>query len=477
MPTATADQLLEQARILPYATEPIAKGRILVTGYFGGWAFLSEDELRLLRTEDIHSSMRLYAKLRDAGIIINGENINTAAGIYANLNKSLLQAPSLHMINTTNMCNNRCRYCHAGVSMGKDMMSLETAEKVVDFIFSCASRYATIEFQGGECLLNWKVVRRVVEKAREMNKGGKRDLHMCIVSNLLLMDQEKLDFLIDNDVAICSSIDGTKAIHDANRRTSAGGDTFDKTVDKVRFIKETYEKRDLPKKVDMLATITRTALSDPRGIIDTYVSLGTANVHLRPVHDLGDALNSWPDLSYTPEEFFAFWKEAMDYIIELNRRGTRIMERGAFNILCKILRYRDPLYVELMSPTGMGRSTLLYNFDGAIFSSDEGRMIPERIFQIGTVDQPAGEVLGSEDNQNTWASSFMDLIAYHSAFRPWGGVHPVHVYQAQRTIIPNISRSATFKIYRMQCKYLFEKIAENGFEKELFLDWATKVIF
>ena len=71
----------------------------------------------------------------------------------------------------------------------------------------------------------------------------------------------------------------------------------------------------------------------------------------------------------------------------------------------------------------------------------------------------------------------MDLIAYHSAFRPWGGVHPVHVYQAQRTIIPNISRSATFKIYRMQCKYLFEKIAENGFEKELFLDWATKVIF
>jgi uncharacterized protein len=476
MAASPVAQSIDETRILPYATEPITEDKVLVTGYFGGWTFLSPNELQCLKEERINESAELYGKLRDSGIIINGENVGTILGIYSGLNRGLFRAPSLHMINVTNMCNNRCKYCHAGVSQGKDMMSLETADKVVDFIFRSASKWATIEFQGGECLLNWKVVRRVVEKARQMNKDGKRDIHICIVSNMLLMDQEKVDFLIENDVAFCTSLDGTQAIHDANRKSATGEDTFLKTVEKVKWIKEEFKKRGLSKKVDMLATITRTALSDPKGIIDTYLSLGTQTIHLRSVNDFGDALNLWPELSYSAEEFFVFWKQALDYIIELNRNGTPIMERGAYNILCKLLCYRDPLYVELMNPTGMGRSTLLYNFDGAIFSSDEGRMIPERIFQLGTIEQPVGEVLGSEDNKNTWASTFMDLVAYHSAFRPWGGVHPVHVYKTQRTTIPNLSRSKPFKIYSMQCKYLLELIARDGYEKGLFMGWTEKVI-
>ena len=152
------------------------------------------------------------------------------------------------------------------------------------------------------------------------------------------------------------------------------------------------------------------------------------------------------------------------------------MERGAYNIVCKILKRRDPMYVEFMSPTGMGRTALLYNFDGAIYSSDEGRMISEPVFKIGTVDQEPMEVLGSEDNINTWASSILDLTCYNSPFRPWGGIHPVKIYQDQGTIIPNINTHPEYKIYTMQCKYLFKKIAENGFEKELFMKWAETII-
>ena len=119
---------------------------------------------------------------------------------------------------------------------------------------------------------------------------------------------------------------------------------------------------------------------------------------------------------------------------------------------------------------------LLYNYDGAIYSSDEGRMISEPIFQLGTVEDEPRDVLVSNNNIKTWISSFLDLTSYNSAFRPWGGIHPVKIYQDQGTIIPNLSKSSAYKIYCMQCKFLFEKIVENGFEKELFMKWADRII-
>lgn len=464
-----------KTRVLPYAVEGLDNGKFLVSGYFGGWVILSEEDVSLLKSGDFSLNRQLYAKLQDAGIILNKDNVDSTAEIYRGTNRNLFSKPSLHMINVTNTCNYRCRYCHAGVSQGKDFMSKETALKVLKFIFKSGHHYSTIEFQGGECLLNWKVVKLITEKARQLNKVFKKDLHICIVSNLSLLNEDKLKFLTDHDVAICTSLDGSMEIHDANRRTLAGADTFSTTKEKIKFVKEYYKSRGLDRKLDVLATITRAALSNPRAIVDMYVELGIKTLHLRPVHNLGDALKSWPELAYSPQEFYDFWKKAMEYIFELNKNNMDIMERGAYNIMRRVF-HNDAFYVELMSPTGMGRTALLYNFDGSIFNSDEGRMIPEPIFRIGNVDQEPMEVLGSSENTNIWASSFMDLISYNSAFRPWGGIHPVKIYQDQGTIIPNISEHSEYQIYRMQCKYIFEKIAENGFEKELFMKWASKVI-
>ncbi|MBI2134882.1 radical SAM protein [Candidatus Woesearchaeota archaeon] len=465
-----------ETRILPYAYERLSSGKFVVTGYFGGWVLLSEEGLDSLKSEDFYENKDLYEKLKNSCIIIDNENLDLATGIYSAINRNLFLQPSLHMINVTNTCNYRCRYCHAGVSQGKDFMSRETALKTLKFIFKSGGPYITIEFQGGECLLNWKIVKLVVEKSREMNKIFKKDLHICIVSNLSLLNEEKLRFLAQHDVAICTSIDGSREVHDANRRTLAGHDTFNVTNDKVLFVKDYYKKLNLERKVDVLATITRLALEHPKEIVDTYVRLGIRTLHLRPVQNFGDALSRWPELTYTPEEFYDFWVKAMEYVFELNKRGIDIMERGSFNIVCKVLNHTDPMYVELMSPTGMGRTALLYNFDGAVYSSDEGRMILEPVFKIGTVDQEPMEVLGSEDNINTWASSFLDLTCYNSPFRPWGGIHPVKVYQDQGTIIPNVNMHPEYRIYAMQCKYLFDKIAEDGFEKELFMKWAGRVI-
>ena len=283
-----------KTRILPYAAEKLSNDKFIVTSYFGGWIFLDEQEFCLLRSNTFFENEILYSKLKESGIIIEDEDYSEAIKIYSGINRNLFLQPSLHMINTTNMCNYRCRYCHAGVSQGRDLMSAKTALKIVKFIFLSSGPHLTIEFQGGECLLNWKVVKLVVEKSRKLNKIFKKDLHICIVSNLSLLDEEKLKFLTDHDVSICTSLDGSIDIHDANRKTALGENTFQMTKDRILHIKEYYKKRGLNKRVDILATITKLALNNPKEIVDAYVDLGIPILHLRPVPKFWDGLNKRP---------------------------------------------------------------------------------------------------------------------------------------------------------------------------------------
>ena len=61
----------------------------------------------------------------------------------------------------------------------------------------CATDSVTLEFQGGEPLLNWPVVKFLTEHARKFNTLGK-NLNIVLVTNMLLMDEEKMRFLADH---------------------------------------------------------------------------------------------------------------------------------------------------------------------------------------------------------------------------------------------------------------------------------------
>jgi len=62
----------------------------------------------------------------------------------------------------TGDCNLRCRYCYAGGGEKKEYMSWETARKAVDYV-AARSKSFKIQFSGGEPLLNFPLVKRVIE--------------------------------------------------------------------------------------------------------------------------------------------------------------------------------------------------------------------------------------------------------------------------------------------------------------------------
>lgn len=462
--------------ILPYNSIEIGGGFLAISN-FGSWCHLSEGEFDALRRYDIRGNPALVEKLREKGILLGKGNANKTVSDFRNLNRFLMQGPSLHIVVPTLKCNHECVYCHAKTPKEDALdMDKETAIRVLDFVFKTESPAITIEFQGGEPLMGWETVKFIVEEARSLNeKYEKRNLAITIVTNLTLMDDEKLDFLTKNGVSICTSLDGPKHVHDANRKYFGGGSAYDDVTRWIGKINGDYKRRGLNLRVNALPTITRQSLPYWKEIVNEYVSMGFDIIHLKFLNRLGAASESWEVIAYTPEEFIGFWEKAMNYIIELNKKGTRIVERMAQVMLTKMLLKKDYGFTELMSPCGAGRTQLLYNCNGDIYTCDEGRMLGNDLFSLGNVKKDSyNDIIRSDKLIGVCHSSMLDNYCGMCAYKPYCGTCPVMNFAEQGTVVPSITETMRCKIYKAQFTYLFNRIIKDFETLEIFRGWVDE---
>ena len=321
--------------ILPFNAEKI-NDKYLVTNMMGCWDALNEKEFRQLNSLRVLEGGDLFNRLLERGLIVDEDNIRRVIEGYRNLNANLFTDTSLHIAVVTKRCNLRCNYCHAQGGASSEDMSIETASRVLQYLFDVRNNSVTLEFQGGEPLLNWPVVKFLTEHARKFNTLGK-NLNIVLVTNMLLMDDEKMRFLADHDVDVCASLDGPADIHDKNKTDADGRGTHAQVVEKIEHFSKQFGR-----KAHMLPTITRHSLAHPERIIDEYLRLGQGEIALRPVNRIGYACGCWEDIGYTAEEFNVFYTKAMAYIMKLNTSGSYISERTARTILTKVLLKADP---------------------------------------------------------------------------------------------------------------------------------------
>ena len=198
----------------------------------GCWDALNEKEFRQLNSLRVLEGGDLFNRLLERGLIVDEDNIRRVIEGYRNLNANLFTDTSLHIAVVTKRCNLHCYYCHAQGGASSEDMSIETASRVLQYLFDVRNKSVTLEFQGGEPLLNWPVVKFMTEHARKFNTLGK-NLNIVLVTNLLLMDDEKMRFLADHDVDVCTSLDGPADIHDKNKMDVAGRGTHAQVVEKI----------------------------------------------------------------------------------------------------------------------------------------------------------------------------------------------------------------------------------------------------
>lgn len=451
--------------IIPFNSLGI-KGRRLVTNMLGGWDFLDTKEFGEFSSFSLRKDSPLFKRLRARGLIMDENNCEGLINDYRNLNAHLFNDTSLHIAVVTTRCNLQCKYCQTSTVNGADM-DHNAASRVLKYIYDVKNKAVTLELQGGEPLLNWEVSSFLIEHARKFNTVDK-DLRIAMVTNMTLLDDEKMAFLADNDVEVCASLDGPQDIHDKNRVFKNGKGTYELVLGNIRKMKKKFNR-----KVNLLPTITRYSLPRMKDIIDEYVRLEQDDIPLRPVNKIGVACSNWIDLGYSAEDFCLAYKNGMDYILALNKKGVIIRERTAKVILEKIINKRDPGYVELMNPCGAGRATIVYMPGGDCYPCDEARMVDESMFKLGNILNENYEDLMKKDNLiHLLEASIINLWDHNSVFSPWIANCPVVNYALQKNIVPKIWCSPVHKIINYQIRYIFEKMLGSRQNFEIFKTWV-----
>jgi His-Xaa-Ser system radical SAM maturase HxsB len=471
METEQRKKTLEKNTILNLANIRSRKisGKTLITTDTGTWAALDNQtyEKILIGKADPDTQKILENK----GIIITEKNIENIIKDMKKRNDFLFRGTSLHIILPTLRCNQKCIYCHSAVKAkaAKEFdMSIETAKKTLDFIFQSPSKNITIEFQGGETLLNEEIFKFIYLEANKINKTHKKEIRFALVTNLTSMTEEYFEWIIKQKIDITTSLDGPKEIHDKQRNLEGGQGTYDTVIKWIKRFKEHG------KNIGVLQVTTKNSLKHPKEIVDEYVSLGITSIQIKPINKLGFASGpGWEDLSYEASEFTDFWKKSLDHIIELNKKGVKIKERYTKIILKKILTNQDPSFLDLRSPCGIVIGQLAYNHNGDIYSCDEGRNF--EIFNLGNVHTHTyKEILSSEKTKNLVSLSINDnLTCDNCAYKPYCGVCIVCNYAATGNLIPKTGTQEDQKcqIHSYMFDYIFEKIINDFETRNIFLDW------
>ena len=357
----------------------------LITNDFGKYLFLSNEEFQKYLSDNINKEDELYQVLKSKYFILESKSDLLADDkIHAirEIKNYLFGSTSLHIFAVTNACNLSCIYCQAKdkSSLLGGFMSPEIGKKAVGLALQSPCQDLTFEFQGGEPLLNFGVIKDMIEEC-ERTKGEKR-VQYTMVSNLLALTDDKLEYLAKHNVKVSTSLDGPRNVQEFNRRMKIPGSSYD-------IVCEQYKKL---QKCGIgggaIETTTRYSLKYAREIVDEYLNIGMKGIFIRPLTPLGFAKADWDQIGYTPEEFLVFYKEAFNRILEINKEGTVFPEFLATYFLKKILQGYSFNYMELRSPCGAVTGQLSYYSDGSAYTRAEGRMASEMgdcAFKLGTV--------------------------------------------------------------------------------------------
>lgn len=404
-----------------------------------------------------------------------------------NLKNSYLKIwPSLHIMVLTLRCNHACKYCHANISNEKEFskdMSEETAKKIVDTIFFTTSNSITIEFQWGEPLLNLNILKFIIDYSKQKAFYLNKKLSFALVTNLSLMSEEILNYLIENEVSISTSLDGSEEVHNFNR-TFVKWNSFEKVSFWIKKINEEYQKRWIDKKIWALSTITKKTLSNTKELVDTYIDLWLDSIFVRPMNPYGFAEKNYKELWYTTQEFNKFYDKIIEYIFELNNKWIIIKEYFTTIFLQKILQNIDPNFVDERSPCWATVWQVAYNYNGKIYTCDEWRMFWEiwdenfLIWNVNT-DKKSEEhyswMIKSDVTKSLLIASEIDALPWYSnsVYKNYIWVCPILNYKNNWSIFANYKLDTKNQISTNILDNIFFRIEDKKYNS-IFKEWIWK---
>ncbi|MBE3128239.1 MAG: His-Xaa-Ser system radical SAM maturase HxsB [Actinobacteria bacterium] len=467
--------------LMPFRFKRYNRSEVFISNELGEYIFLSNDVFDRLVSYRLDKNSKEYQDIKSKQIIADNDidfTIEMLATKYRTKKYFLNEFTTLHMVVPTLRCNGNCIYCQVsskGIDEKNYDMDKTTAKRIVETIFKTPSQAIKIEFQGGEPLLNFGIVKFIILYANKLNMLYKKRIEFVICTTLILINEEILNFLKKYNVLISTSLDGPENIHNFNRplKNENSYSLFSKKLD----LTKNYLDID---RISALMTTTKRSIGNFEQIIDEYLSKGFHSIFFRIMNPYGLAKQKLLDIEYNVEDFFESYKKGLEYIFHLNLNGTFFIEIYASLLLTRILTPFSIGFVDLQSPAGAGIECAIYNCNGDVYLSDEGRMLGEmgdKKFLLGNVlKNTYEEIFNNHFLKMITANTYLETLpeCYNCAFVPYCGADPVRNYLEQKDIIGNKIVCTSCQKNKLILDYIFNLI-KKGDEAliNVFWSWIT----
>ena len=229
---------------------------------------------------DIYECYDQITELKNSDKLFVEDTFEPMAGALKAATSGVVKALCLHIAHT---CNLNCSYCFA--SQGKyhgerALMSFDVGKRALDFLVenSGSRRNLEVDFFGGEPLMNFDVVKQLVEYARSIEKQAGKNFRFTLTTNGMLIDDDVIDFANREMSNVVLSLDGRKEVHDRYRVDYAGKGSWETIVPKFQKLVEARKG----KGYYMRGTFTH-ANPDFLEDIKVMLDLGFSELSMEPV--------------------------------------------------------------------------------------------------------------------------------------------------------------------------------------------------
>lgn len=189
-----------------------------------------------------HIPLSVIEKMVDRGLIVD-KKLNEVKKLY-NFLYEVVNPRILHLvINVTEHCNFRCKYCYEKFSNGE--INDEIKDKIINYIKYNIQNYTglRISWFGGEPLLALNSINYLSIEFIKICKFHHRSYSADITTNGYLLSKKIFEKLLKLKIHYYQiTIDGTKKIHDNQRLLLNRQGTFDKIINNLMEIKTSKYK-------------------------------------------------------------------------------------------------------------------------------------------------------------------------------------------------------------------------------------------
>ena len=324
--------------------------------------------------EQIDEAVEELKELKDAGMLYTEDEYEGVLEQVKN-RAPVVKALCLHVAHD---CNLKCRYCFAeeGEYHGKrSLMSAEVGKKAIDFIIANSGKRRNLEvdFFGGEPLMNFDVVKEIVEYGREQEKLHDKNFRFTITTNGILLDDEKQKYINENMHNVVLSLDGRKEVNDYMRPRAGGQGSYDIIVPKFQKLAESRNQTDYY----LRGTFTHNNLDFSKDVFHIADDLGFKQVSVEPV--VAEATESYAITEEDLDTIFEEYEKLAEQLYIRHKTGEK--DFNFFHFMVDLTG--GPCIAKRLSGCGSGTEYLAVTPEGDLYPCHQ--FVGQEEYKIGSV--------------------------------------------------------------------------------------------